>query len=203
MKSFLIAAAFALLCLPAHGQSSRPTPEPAAGPTSKPASNGETTKVKLKDLTLSVPGAWKRLGATPMRVATFSIYPVEGDTNGAEMAVYHFGPQSVDDNVQRWIKQFEEKDRQQKVTQGKATAGAYVFVDVSGTYKKSVGRPMGGKTQSVPGQRMLGVILTLDSTGVYFLKLVGPAKTVEAQAKALRSSFGAKAEGETKYKKSL
>jgi hypothetical protein len=195
MKHLLIAV-FALLCLPAHAQTSRPTPEPV----SKPTPNGEPVQLKFKDLTLTIPGTWAKQGARPMRLGTFAI-PSEGDSGGAELAIYHFGPQSVDDNVQRWIQQFDEKDRKVKLTQGKSAAGPYVLVDLSGTYTMSVGRPMGGKTKAVPGQRMLGVILSLEGKGVYFLKLVGPAKTVAGQATALRASFGATAKGEVDYKK--
>ncbi len=197
MRLLLITTSFALLCLPAAAQTSRPTSQP----TSKPTSNGEPQQVKLKDLTLTLPGGWAQQGAKPMRLGTFLISPADGDSTGAELAVYHFGPQSIDDNVQRWIGQFEEKGRELKLTQGKSKSGPYVMVDVSGNYKKSVGRPMGGKTKLVPGQRMLGVILTLENKSVYFLKFVGASKTVAGQATALRASFGATAETESEYKK--
>ena len=47
---------------------------------------------------------------------------------------------------------------------------------------------------------MLAVMLTVENRGNYFLKLVGPAKTVAAAEAAFRNSFGAKADSEKEYK---
>ncbi|MDG2285614.1 MAG: hypothetical protein P8N43_08805 [Alphaproteobacteria bacterium] len=152
----------------------------------------KTTDVTLRALTLKVPADWKK-SAKPssMRLATFDIAAAEKDGRAAELAIYNFpgGGGSVEANISRWIGQFESKGRASKVTVGKAGTHDYYFIEVSGTYNQPVGPPIRRQTKAFPGSRMLGVILTMDS-GVYFLKMTGPDKTVEAQADALRMSFG-------------
>jgi gluconolactonase len=74
-----------------------------------------------------------------------------------------------------------------------------VLVDVAGTYKKPIGPPIQQKTQRAPGNRMLGLILAKEGKGNYFLKLVGPEKTVTAAADDFRSSFGGSAAAEKPY----
>jgi len=65
------------------------------------------------------------------------------------------------------------------------------MVDIQGIYKKPVGPPIRRQTKSVPGSRMMSVILQVEGKGFYFLKLTGLQKTVEAAAKPFRASFDA------------
>jgi gluconolactonase len=125
---------------------------------------------------------------------------VEGDKEPAELAVFNFGAGGgVQANIDRWVGQFLPENRQAKSTQGKCPLGEYVLVDVSGTYRKPVGPPIQGRTESVPGSRMLGVILSVEKKGLYFLKLTGPEKTVAAAATALRTAIGGKMQDEKPY----
>lgn len=166
------------------------------------AKTEETTKVKLQGLTLTIPKSWTAPDAPkPMRLATYEIAPVEGDKEKAELAISSFpgGGGGVAPNLTRWIGQFEADGRESVIKQGKANGKQYYIVDITGTYKKSVGPPVLQKTESVKGSRMLGVILVMEDDEVYFLKLTGPDKTVKAQAEILRSAFGAKSEGEEDY----
>jgi len=162
----------------------------------------KTNDVKVKDITLTVPADWK--SAPPsnnLRLAQFEIPAVKGDKEPAELVISSFGGTGggVSANVTRWIGQFSSEGRKAKVTQGEAKTGKYVFVDISGTYNKSIGPPFLRKTKAVPDSRMLGVILAVEGKAYYFLKLTGPDKTVASAAEALRTSFGASAKDEKPF----
>lgn len=166
----------------------------------KPA---KTNELKIKDLTLKVPATWK--SAPPsnnLRLAQFEIPAVKGDKEAAELVVSSFGGTGggVSANVSRWVGQFAGgKDRKVKVTQGESKDGKYIFVDLSGTYNKSIGPPFRRKTKAVPDSRMLGVILAIEGKAYYFLKLTGPNKTVSSVVDEFRASFGANAKDEKPF----
>ncbi|MBC7817801.1 MAG: hypothetical protein IAG10_12990 [Planctomycetaceae bacterium] len=162
-----------------------------------------TQVVEVKDIKLTVPKAWKsEKPSNQFRVAQFKIDAAEGDKEGAELVITQFGGGGggVDDNIKRWVNQFESKDRKVKISKGKSKLGDYVIVDASGTYNKPDGPPIAGKTKPTPGSRVLNVMLMIEDKGVYFLKLAGPEKTVAGTATDLRVSFGAKADDEKEYK---
>ena len=160
-----------------------------------------TKEVKHKTLTLKVPKNWKQTPArNSMRLATYEIPGVKGDEEKAELTIFSFpgGGGSVEANIARWVGQFDSKGRETHITKGKTGDNNYYVVEVSGTYNKSIGPPIRRQTEAVEGSRMLAVILELDS-GVFFLKMTGRDKTVKAQAKALRTAFGGKIEGEEEH----
>lgn len=152
----------------------------------------ELREVKFEALTLKVPATWKQQPpSNNLRLGQFEIPAAEGDKEPAELTVFNFGfGGGVKDNVNRWIDQFEANQRKVKTTIGKSPQGEYAFVDITGTYKKPVGPPVTRQTQPAPGFRMLGVILAVDKKGNYFLKLIGPEKTISAAASAFRASIG-------------
>lgn len=162
----------------------------------------ETQIVDVKDIKLTVPKSWKQeKPSNQFRVAQFQIAAAEGDKDGAELVITQFGGGGggVDDNIKRWINQFEAKGRKVKVTKGKCSHGEYIVVDASGTYLKPDGPPIAGKTKPTPGSRVLNVMLMVEDKGSYFLKLAGLEKTVAGAANDLRTSFGAKIEDEKEY----
>lgn len=163
----------------------------------------DLTRVEVRDITLFVPEGWKQTELTAdqqrFRAAQFEIPAAEGDKAGTELVVFYFGPQGGGDaaaNVERWLGQFEGQGRKHKQVQGESTQGSYILVDISGTYNKPVGPPVQRKFEAMPDARMIGVILNKGDAGNYFLKLAGPAKTVEGAAAALRTAIGAKADAE-------
>ena len=160
----------------------------------------ETQIVEVKDIKLTVPKAWKsEKPSNNFRVAQFKIDAAEGDKEPAELAISQFGGGggAIGDNIKRWLNQFDAKDRKEKITKGNSKQGEYVFVDLTGTY---IPAPFEKRKGPIPGQRMLGVMLMTEEKGLYFLKLLGPEKTVTAAATDLRTSFGAKADDEKDYK---
>ena len=161
----------------------------------------------VSTLPLTVPATWKDIPLTAMqkrmamRSATVQIPPVKGDKEAGELAVFRFRSQDINDNIGRWVGQFQPEGRKQKITKGQtAKKQDYYFVEVSGTFKKQDGPPMMRKTKDAPGFRMLAVILPVKGQGMYFLKLTGPDKTVMAQTKAMRQTIGGNLKTEKGYK---
>jgi gluconolactonase len=154
----------------------------------------ELKEAKVGEITLKTPASWKQSEPTSkLRLAQFEIPAAEGDKEAAELAIFSFGAGGgVQANVDRWIEQFLADGRKSKVTTGKSDLGQYVFVDVTGTYKKPVGPPIQGKTEALPDARMLAAILAVEGKGTFFLKLTGENATVSAAAEPFRASFGGK-----------
>ena len=87
------------------------------------------------------------------------------------------------------------------VSTGESPQGQYWIVDLSGTYNQPIGPPFMRRTKPLPEARMLAVILVVkEKKGVYYLKMVGGAKTVGSAAKLFRASFGGSADKEKDYK---
>ena len=127
-----------------------------------------------------------------MRVSQYQLPAAEGDTEGASLVVYYFGAGqggSVDANLERWIGQMQTPDgkpsKDKAKTENTTVNGLKVtLLDVAGAY---AGGDMGGggAAQSKPNFRMrAGVIET--PKGAYFIKLVGPEKTVSRWDKAFQ-----------------
>ena len=125
-----------------------------------------------------------------------------GDSENGELVVYYFGRGGAGGaraNVERWIGQFESKERKAKFFKGKSSTGSYALVDVTGTFNKPVGPPIRRQSKALPGARMLAVYQETPS-GPYYLKFTGPQKTITAAAASFRHSFGADPESETEVK---
>lgn len=156
--------------------------------------------VKLQDLTLKVPAAWAEQKPTSsLRLGQFSIPAVEGDAEPTEYVVFPPFGGSINQNLERWIQQFEAEGRSVKLTQGTVPQGKYVLVELSGTYKRPFGPPFAQQTKPAPNFAMIGIILTAESGGNYFIKVTGPRKTLEASAKDVRATIEASAEKEKPY----
>ncbi len=162
----------------------------------------EAKETKIEDITLKVPATWKQQPpANRLRLAQFSIPAVEGDKDAAELVISFFAGDGggIDPNLKRWTDQFSGDERKIKLTQGESAQGAYWFSEVSGVYQKPIGPPIAGKKEATPGYRSLNVILQVKDRGNYFLRLIGPDKTVTAAATEFRTSFGGDAAKEKAY----
>jgi hypothetical protein len=137
------------------------------------------------ELRLKAPDGWvSERPSSSMRVSQYQLPAAEGDTEGASLVVYYFGSGqggSVDANLERWIGQMQGSDgkpsKEKAKTETTTVNGMKVtLLDVTGAY---AGGDMGGggAAQSKPNFRLrAGVIET--PKGAYFIKLVGPEKTV-------------------------
>ena len=157
-----------------------------------------TRSVMAQELTLEVPTDWEQQEpANRLRLAQFDVPAIKGDEEGGEFVVFPPFGGSDEDNIIRWIGQFAAEGRKIAMSQGTTEQGAYILVDLSGTYQKPVGPPIRRQTVAAEGYRMLSVIFK--ANGNYFLKLTGPDATVGAAADAFRASFGGDAETETEF----
>ena len=126
----------------------------------------------------TAPSRWETKPAGGMRAATYTIPAAEGDSEGAECAVFVNLGGGVQANITRWLGQFEKTDGEPKQKSETINELPVTIVDVSGTYKG--GGPMIGQpTISKPGYRLLGAIVE-GPEGDIFFKLTGPSKTVAA-----------------------
>ncbi|MCA9081411.1 MAG: hypothetical protein KDA58_12680 [Planctomycetaceae bacterium] len=164
------------------------------------ASAEEPRTVELQDLKLAIPANWKqRQASSRLRLAEFAIPAVEGAADDSELVVFPPFGGSVEQNVSRWVAQFAPEGREVKMRKGTSSHGDYVLVDMQGTYKKSVGPPIQGRTEPVENYRMLAVILMVEGKGNYFLKVTGPKETIATVTESFRTSFGADAAKEADY----
>jgi hypothetical protein len=94
---------------------------------------------------------------------------------------------STDANLERWKKQFqpppgESADSSAKTSTVKVASGKATVLDIHGTYMFKA-RPMEpGPGEPRPNHRMLAAVLE-SPKGNYFIRLVGPARTIEHSKK--------------------
>ena len=147
-------------------------------------------------LTFVTPDGWKQTpGESAMRVAEFSLPRAPGDADDAQLIVYYFGGSggSVEANMQRWIGQMQQPDGKPSSAVAKKESrrvnGLNVsLVDVSGTYTAEMS-PGSPSHHNNAGYRMrAGVVET--SNGPYFIKLVGPGKTIAKWERAFDQFVG-------------
>jgi hypothetical protein len=133
-------------------------------------------------LAFSKPEAWKdRAPASSMRVAEFVVPRAAGDSEDGELIVYYFGGGggSVEENLKRWEGQFASaKDVSRGSIEDKAKGVKISTIDVKGTYIAEL-RPGSAERHNKPGFRMRAAVVET-SKGPYFVKLTGPAATIEA-----------------------
>lgn len=143
--------------------------------------------VELGGLKSAAPATWKESPATsPMRLKQFTVPGKGGEKGGdGELVIFFFGQGqggSVEDNLARWKKQFEPPagktvDQISKTEKLKLASTSATLLDISGTYLFKA-RPMDpGPGEPRPGHRMLAAVLETPG-GSYYLRLVGPEKTV-------------------------
>lgn len=126
----------------------------------------------------TAPARWETKPASGMRAATYIIPAAEGDSEGAECAVFVNLGGGVQANITRWIGQFEKTEGPPSQKSETINELPVTTVDLSGTYKG--GGPMIGQpSMSKAGYRLLGAIVE-GPEGDIFFKLTGPAKTVAA-----------------------
>lgn len=118
-----------------------------------------------------------------MRVGEYTLPRVEGDPEDAVLIVYYFGSTagSVQANIDRWLGQFTQPDgrptKQIAATKSRRINGlAVTDFDASGTYVAEVS-PGSAEHHNKPGFRLRAAIVET-ARGPYFIRVVGPAKTV-------------------------
>jgi gluconolactonase len=167
----------------------------ATGPQGTPT----TRKVEALDVALQIPTNWEEEApSSNLRLLQFKVPAVESGADPTEYVVFPPFGGSREENINRWVQQFDPEGRELAMVLGTCAQGEYVQVDLTGTYNKPDGPPVRMQTVDAPGYRMLAVILTT-ANGNYFIKMVGPSSTMDANVEAFRESFGADATSESEF----
>ena len=136
-------------------------------------------------LKFKVPAGWVEEERTSsMRVAQYRLPKTGGDTDDASLVLYYFGQGqggTTAANIERWVSQMKQEDG--SASKDKAKAESFdsnglkiATVDISGTYVAETA-PGSGTLLNKPGYRMRAAVVETPK-GSYFVKLVGPEKTV-------------------------
>jgi hypothetical protein len=145
--------------------------------------------VELGGLKADAPKDWKESPASSaMRIKQFTVPGKAGD---AEVVIFFFGQGqggSVEDNLARWKQQFQPPagktiEQTSKTETIKGAGASSTLLDISGTYMFKA-RPMDpGPGEPRANYRMLAAVLGTPK-GNYFIRMVGPDKTVTAAKKS-------------------
>jgi len=172
MKNIMIAVCFMCLLFSTGCRQEQPQPG-FVQLTKEPAVAG---------MMWSRPQRWEKTADRPMRAATYTIPPAEGDTESGECAVFYFGTGQGGDvnlNIERWGAQFEPAEQVLKTTQ--QVAGMKVTrVQIDGAYLAPAG-PMMQSQGKKENYRLLGAIVEAPEGSVFF-KCTGPANTLSTAA---------------------
>ena len=149
-------------------------------------------RLVLGPFSVAAPANWT---ATPpkmsMRVAQFELPAKPGAE--AELVVFHFGAKgagSIDDNLDRWLGQFQQPDGKSsrevaKIEKTQFGGQEATYVSVTGRFVAAPMPGAGGGPIDRPDQELLAAIVASPS-GPYYFKLIGAKATVNANAKAFR-----------------
>jgi hypothetical protein len=149
-----------------------------------PSVAGDDAKqtVDAKGLKFEAPKSWKFTPSSrAMRAAELKIQPLDGDDYPAELVVYVFpgGVGPVQANIDRWKKQFTDKDGNPAKLEDKKVMGKNVEViraETAGHYHPTA-FPGVAPDPDRDGARLLGGIVVTDKI-TYVIKMVGPDKTM-------------------------
>jgi hypothetical protein len=148
------------------------------------ATLGNNAAAQKSELKFRVPAGWVEEERTSsMRVAQYRLPKAEGDTEDASLVLYYFGQGqggSVTANIDRWLAQIKQPDgspvKGAKDEQLVANGLKVTTVDLSGTYVAETA-PGSGTFNNKPNYRLRAAVVETPN-GNYYLKLVGPEKTV-------------------------
>jgi hypothetical protein len=165
----------------------------AATTLSLQAQDSQGTPVVLGGLKSAAPADWKaQKSSSEMRAYQFKLPKADGDKEDAELVIFHFGPQgggTVPDNIKRWKAMFvppsgKTIDDVAKVSELKVGDADVTYLALEGTYKFKE-RPFdpNAKEELKPDWRMVGIVFG-SKNGPYYIRFVGPAKTVAKHQKA-------------------
>ncbi|HUU84015.1 MAG TPA: hypothetical protein VM243_10980 [Phycisphaerae bacterium] len=150
--------------------------------------DGSLTAAGIK---FDLPDGWAAQSpASKMRLAQ---YELPGEAGPAELAVFCFGVGqggSVQANISRWLAQFRDPDNPRAKPSGDVMSMEQnelklSIVKAAGTFSPGSMGPMAPAQPPQPGYRLYGLIIEGGSQGNVFVKITGPAETIEAQSGAI------------------
>jgi len=149
----------------------------------------------LPDVTGTVPAGWTPVALGGMsarfRMAQYRLPRAAGDPADPEVIVYYFRPGggggTVAANLERWKGQFEPPAGQAAKTATRTRDGVRITtIDLHGTYKERA-TPLSPTFTPRANYRMIAAAVETTrpgGQGPYWIRLVGPAKSVAAQRSA-------------------
>ena len=172
----LLAGLFASSACGSKGATYITSSQPEAAQSNSPAPG---------ELHFKAPDGWvTEKPSSAMRAAQYKLPQAEGDREDASLVLYYFGAAqggSSQANIDRWISQIQQADgsssKDKAKTETMTVNGLKVTtVDVAGTYTAEMA-PGSGTMHNDADYRLRAAVIETPK-GNYFLKLVGPAKTV-------------------------
>ncbi len=150
---------------------------------------GEAIEFASGSLTMTAPANWEKKKPR-VRIVNYEFAaPAKkgGDAAAARVTMMRAGG-SVKDNIARWKAQFklpggEEGTKAMKITESNVNGVKVYRVDIRGTYRDRP-RPFDPNEVLRKDYRMLAAILVEGTVGQVFIKMYGPAKTIEQNSKA-------------------
>ncbi|MDR3632536.1 MAG: hypothetical protein P4L84_01800 [Isosphaeraceae bacterium] len=145
------------------------------------AADAPTQTVSVGQLSFEAPGSWKSVKPRSQMIQTqLTIAPAQGDEDPAEFTVSAFagGGGGIDANIKRWQSQFKDAGGNEPKLDRKTVKGKNVDVvraETAGHYYP----PPFTRLPDKADYRLLGAIVQTDDAG-YYLKLIGPEKTISA-----------------------
>ena len=134
--------------------------------------------INARGLSLELPDNWRQ--ETPSSSMRLAQVAVPGPGGDGQLTIFHFGVGGgggAEANIQRWISQMELDEgtvpERERLSVGDLTIH---FIDASGTAKAS--RVGSFPAVDQPGWRLYGAVFEGEG-GPWFLRLVGPAATLE------------------------
>jgi hypothetical protein len=136
-------------------------------------------------LKFTAPSGWvEEKSSSTMRVAQYKLSKETGDDADGSVVLYYFGPSGgggVSANLERWIGQMKQSDGSEsrdKAKQDSLTVNGLkvTTIDLAGTYTAETA-PGSGQFYNSPNYRLRAAVIETPK-GSYYLKVVGPEKTV-------------------------
>jgi hypothetical protein len=151
----------------------------------------ESNTVVIDGLKSTVPTGWKESPtSSPMRFKQFTLPRDKADAYDAELVIFFFGAGQgggIEANLDRWKKMFEPPagktlDQSSKVDTMNVGKVKTTVLDVRGTYMYKASPMAPGPAEPRSNHRMLAVVFE-SPQGPYFMRFVGPERTVEKHRK--------------------
>jgi hypothetical protein len=153
----------------------------------KAAAAAGTKPVNVSGHSFALPGQWKVIPpSNAMRKFQAIVTKAAGDGEDGDFSVSIAGG-GVDGNISRWAGQFGGADSLKEKREIKTAGGASATIaELQGPYAAMT---MQGQQPPKEGYAQLGAIIVTPE-GDYFLKLVGPKKTIEENKAAFEAMVG-------------
>ena len=153
--------------------------------SSSQSNTAQSNSSTAGSLIYKAPDGWvSEKTSSTMRVAQYKLPKAEGDPEDASLVIYYFGATqggAVQANIDRWIAQMQQPDGSASKDNARSETSTVnglkvTSVDVAGTYTAEMAPGTPGQRHDENYRLRAAVIET--PKGNYFLKLVGPAKTM-------------------------